>query len=50
MQTGENPSQYLAGKEMSSLSSILDAFLLISDEMIVDYGSMEELGNGHLEN
>ena len=50
VQTGENPSQYLAGKEMSSLSSILNAFLLISDEMIIDYGSMEELGHGHFEN
>ena len=50
VQTGENPSQYLAGKEMSSLSSILDAFLLISNEMIVDYGTMEELGIGHFEN
>jgi imidazolonepropionase len=50
VQTGENPSAFLAGKEMASLSTIPNAFLLISDEMIVDYGSMEELNNSHLEN
>ena len=50
MQTGENPVAFLAGKEMGRLSAIHNAFLLISDEMIVDYGSMEELGESHFEN
>jgi imidazolonepropionase len=43
VQTGENPSPYLSGKEMSSLCSIRNAFLLIRDEMIADYGPMNTL-------
>ncbi len=50
VQTGEKPSVYLAGKEMATLRTIPEAFLLISNEMIVDYGSMEELGVSHFEN
>jgi imidazolonepropionase len=50
VQTGENPSAYLAGKAMGTLSSIKNAFLMISDEMIHDYGSMDELCDSHLEN
>ncbi len=50
VQTGEKPPNYLAGKEMGSLCTIPNAFLLISNEMIVDYGSMEELGVSHFEN
>ncbi len=50
VQAGENPPAYLAGKEMGSLRSIRNAFLLISDEMIVDYGSMEALNQSDLEN
>lgn len=50
VQTGENPNIYLAGKEMATLSTIPNAFLLISNEMIVDYGSMAELGVSHFEN
>jgi imidazolonepropionase len=50
VQTGENPVAFLAGKEMGRLSVIQNAFLLISDEMIVDYGSMEELGESHFDN
>ncbi len=45
VQTGEKPAAYLSGKEMASLSSIPNAFLLISDEMIADYGSMDALGS-----
>jgi len=44
VQTGENPSPYLSGKEMSSINSIRNAFLLIRDEMIADYGPMNTLG------
>ena len=50
VQTGESPPDYLAGKEMGRLSSIQNAFLLISDEMIVDYGSMDALNECDLEN
>jgi len=50
VQTGENPASFLAGREMAALRSVQDAFLLIRDEMIVDYGSMEELGESHFEN
>lgn len=35
---------------MSSLCSIKNAFLLISDEMILDYGTMESLNDCDLEN
>ena len=35
---------------MSSLSTIKNAFLLIGDEMILDYGSMEALNDSDLEN
>jgi imidazolonepropionase len=45
VQTGENPPVWLAGKEMSVLSTLKNAFLLVSDEMIVDYGPMEALGD-----
>ncbi len=50
IQTGENPPAFLAGREMSSLSSIRNAYLMISDEMIVAYGSMNELSESHYEN
>jgi len=50
VQTGEKPPAYLAGKGMSSISSIHNAFLLISEEMIVDYGSMEALNDYTAEN
>ena len=50
IQTGENPPVFLSGKQMSSLSSIKNAFLLISDEMILDYGAMESLNDCDLEN
>lgn len=50
IQTGENPPAYLSGKQMSSLCTIKNAYLLISDEMILDYGSMESLNDCDLEN
>jgi imidazolonepropionase len=50
VQTGEKPPAYLAGKGMSSISSIHNAFLLISEEMIVDYGSMNALSDCIAEN
>jgi len=35
----------VSGEEMSKLPSIKNAFLLIKDDLIVDFGSMEELKN-----
>lgn len=50
VQTGENPSEYLAGKDMGRLNTIQEAFLLMSDEMILDYGPMSALNECILEN
>jgi imidazolonepropionase len=50
VQTGEKPAGFLAGKEMAVIPTIQDAFVLISDEMIVDYGSMKSLNDCDLEN
>jgi imidazolonepropionase len=50
VQTGENPPDFLAGKKMSLVNTIQDAFLLISDEMIADYGSMKALDGSAAEN
>jgi len=45
VQTGEKPAVWLAGRAMSLLSSMKNAYLLVSNEMIVDYGPMESLGD-----
>lgn len=45
LQTGENPPEFLAGKAMATISSINDAYLLIRNEMIVEYGTMDQLGD-----
>ena len=50
VQTGDKPSSFLSGREMSVLPHISDAFLLIHDEMIADYGRMEELNDSTTEN
>jgi imidazolonepropionase len=50
VQTGENPHDFLTGKEMASVNTIQNAFLFISDEMIVDYGSMKALDGSAAEN
>lgn len=50
IQAGESPSLYLSGSGMSTLKSISNAFLLLSDEMIIDYGPMEALNDSDLEN
>jgi imidazolonepropionase len=50
VQTGENPPFYLAGKDMGRLHTIQNAFLLMSDEMIIDYGPMGALNECDLEN
>ncbi|MDO9511413.1 MAG: imidazolonepropionase [Bacteroidales bacterium] len=43
IENGENRI-WAAGKEMEKLLSIQDAFLLIEDELIIDFGSMKDIG------
>ncbi len=50
VQAGEKPVAFLSGKEMATLSTIQDAFVLISDEIIVDYGPMRAINDCDLEN
>jgi imidazolonepropionase len=40
---------WVAGKSMAEVQSIKNAFLLIKDEFIVDFGSMEELRHSDIE-
>ena len=42
IQTENNPKQWVAGKEMSKLNTIKDAFLEITNGLISDFGSMEQ--------
>ena len=42
IQTESSPRKWVAGKEMSKLSTIKDAFLEYSDGIITSFGSMEE--------
>lgn len=43
VQTEEIPRELVAGKKMSELGTISNAFLLIHDELIEDFGPMREL-------
>lgn len=43
LQTRENPPKKVCGEEMSQLPSINNAWLLIEDEKIIDYGEMKSL-------
>ena len=43
VQTEEIPQEFVAGKKMSELGTISNAFLLIHDELIEDFGPMREL-------
>jgi imidazolonepropionase len=44
VQVEENPAEWVKGKDMSVLNSIDDAFLLIADEVIEDFGPMKKMG------
>lgn len=44
VQYGENLPAYRKGKEMQDLPVLENAFLALEDEVIVEYGSMEEWG------
>src|SRR5512138_3849674 len=43
VQTEEVPKQWVAGKEMAGITTITDAFLIIEDGFISDFGKMNEL-------
>jgi imidazolonepropionase len=43
VQVEEEPSHFKSGKEMSEVTSIKNAFLIIRDELIQDFGPMEML-------
>jgi imidazolonepropionase len=45
LQIRETHIQKVSGKEMSVLPSIKNAFLLIQDDLILDFGSMNKLGD-----
>ncbi len=44
VQIEETPKLFRAGKEMSELGTLYDAFMVAEDGIITDYGSMKELG------
>lgn len=47
IQVRENNNSILKGAEMRELPSIKNAFLLIEDDVIIDYGSMENAPQSH---
>ncbi|GET25712.1 imidazolonepropionase [Prolixibacter sp. NT017] len=50
VQVEEEPKLWVAGKDMAKIHTIKDAFLLMRDEMIVDFGPMDELSTHDLDN
>ncbi len=44
VQVEEHPARWVAGKKMALCHTIPDAFLLIRDEVIADFGPMQEMG------
>jgi imidazolonepropionase len=44
IQTEETPALWIAGKEMSRLNTISNAYLLINNEFIEDFGPMSQMG------
>jgi imidazolonepropionase len=44
VQVEENPVELVKGRDMSVLNTIDDAFLLIADEIIEDFGPMKKMG------
>lgn len=43
IQVEDKPRKWAAGKDMANLETIKDAFVLINDDRIVDYGQMKDL-------
>lgn len=50
VQVEENPRLCICGAEMKNIETIENAFLLIKDEMIIDFGPMENLNQSDLDN
>ncbi|GET22873.1 imidazolonepropionase [Prolixibacter denitrificans] len=50
VQVEEEPKLWVAGKDMAKIHTVKDAFLLMRDEMIVDFGPMDELNKRDLDN
>lgn len=48
VQTESNPVEWVAGRDMAKLPEISDAFLLINNEWIEDFGPMSEMGRINL--
>ena len=49
IQTEKKPAVWIAGKEMSRLNTIPNAYLLINNELIEDFGPMSQMGQINLE-
>ncbi len=49
VQVEDFPAELVRGKDMSGLNTIRDSFLLIADEIIADFGPMQEMNRIHLE-
>ena len=43
LQVEDTPSQWIAGKDMASISTIEDAFLFIEDGRIIDFGHNQDV-------
>jgi len=43
LQVENTPKKMVAGKDMKVLPTIKNAFLLIKDDCIIDFGQMEDL-------
>ncbi len=43
VQVEDTPREMVAGKDMASLNTIANAYLLIEDNIIADFGTMENL-------
>jgi imidazolonepropionase len=50
VQVEEEPKLMVAGKDMAKIHTIRDAFLLMRDEMIVDFGPMSDISSRDLDN
>jgi len=49
VQTGDEPPLFRAGHEMSRLTNIPNAFVIIRDEIIEEFGSMEQLKDVYMD-
>ncbi|MCF8331181.1 MAG: imidazolonepropionase [Bacteroidales bacterium] len=47
--TDESPQRFVAGADMAQLSTLNDAYLIIDDDKITDYGKMSELSEANFD-